>query len=156
MRKAYFGFTVVLLISVLAQFYFATFGAFERPVPAAGAEGAMINYHAMNGTMVIPVLSLLTTIVAAIARAGGKQIGLAITPLLLVVVQLFGIFSLAEALGTTQDKTNTAGLIVLGFHALDGVALLGVAVLLVRGAHALMKGTATAAASARARVAGSA
>ncbi|MCC5575500.1 hypothetical protein IMZ11_07580 [Microtetraspora sp. AC03309] len=144
MRKVFYGFTVVLLISVLAQFYLSTFGAFERPVPAPGAEGAMIEYHVLNGELVIPILSLLTTIVAAIARVGGRLIWLSITPFLLVAVQLFVIFSLAEMAGAAENETTTAGLVVLGFHALDGVAILWAAFVLLRRAHALAKGVAAA------------
>ncbi len=155
MRKVYFGFTVLLLISVLAQFYLATFGAFETPHPAVGDENAMIGYHAMNGVMVIPLISLLTTIVAAIARVGGKLIGLSIVPFVLVAVQLFVIFPLAELAGASETKTTTASLFVLGFHALDGVAILAVAVIVLRRARELLKETAVSPAAA-ARVAGGA
>ncbi|MEW9531396.1 DUF6220 domain-containing protein [Microbispora sp. NPDC049125] len=142
MRKVYFGFTVLTMIAVLAQFYLATFGAFETPHPAVGDESAMIGYHALNGTMVIPLVSLLTTIVAALARVGGRLIGLSIAPLALVVVQLFVIFPLAELAGASENETTTASLFVLGFHALDGVAILAVAVILLREARGLLRETA--------------
>ncbi|GAA4190091.1 DUF6220 domain-containing protein [Microbispora amethystogenes] len=150
MRKVFFGFAVVQLVAVLAQFYLATFGAFERPTPAPGDPGAAIGYHAMNGTMVIPLVSLLTAIVALAARAGGRTAGLAILPFVLVAVQLFVIFPLAEMAGASETGTTTAGLFVLGFHALDGVAILAAAVVLVRRAHALTKSTAAAPAHAAA------
>ncbi|XVQ89008.1 DUF6220 domain-containing protein [Microbispora siamensis] len=152
MRKVFFGFAVLQLVAVLAQFYLATFGAFETPHPAPGDPNAAINYHAMNGTMVIPLVSLLTTVVALIARAGGKVAGLSILPFVLVAVQLFVIFPLAEIAGATETATTTASLVVMGFHALDGVAILAVAVVVVRRARALVKG-APVAAPAGARVA---
>ncbi|WP_214104369.1 DUF6220 domain-containing protein [Acrocarpospora catenulata] len=139
MRKVFFGFATVMLISVLAQFYFATFGAFERPVPAPGAEDAAIMPHIINGTMVLPVLSLLTTIVAAVAKAGARLIWLSIAPLGLVIVQLFVVFEIAGLLGADENKTTPASLYVLGFHALVGVALLGVTVHLFRKSRALVK-----------------
>lgn len=144
MRKVFFGFTVLMFVSVIAQFYFATFGAFERPTPAFGAEDAAIMPHILNGTMVLPILSILTTIVAAIAKAGGRLILLSITPLLLVVVQLFVIFELAGLAGAEMDKTTTASLVVLGFHALDGVAILWASVVLMKKARDLTKAAAPA------------
>ncbi|GIH28799.1 hypothetical protein Aph01nite_71090 [Acrocarpospora phusangensis] len=139
MRKVFFWFSVLLLVSVLAQFYLATFGAFERPAPALGAMDSAIVPHIINGTMVIPVLSLLLTVFAAIAKAGRQLIWLSIAPFGLVAVQLFVIFELAGLAGATENSTTTAGLAVLGFHALDGVAILWVTVTIVRKARALLK-----------------
>ncbi|WP_182885146.1 DUF6220 domain-containing protein [Microbispora sp. H10885] len=139
MRKVFFGLAVVQLVAVLAQFYLATFGAFETPHPAPGDPDAAIGYHAMNGTMVIPLVSLVAAIAALAARAGGRTAGLAILPFVLVAVQLFVIFPLAEIAGATETATTTASLFVMGFHALDGVAILAAAVVLVRRAHALTK-----------------
>ncbi|GAA1012357.1 hypothetical protein Aple_007640 [Acrocarpospora pleiomorpha] len=140
MRKVFFWFSVLTLVAVLAQFYFATFGAFERPVPALGAEDSAIMPHVINGTMIIPLLSIVLTVIAAIAKVGRQLIWLSITPFALVAVQLFVIFEIAGLLGATEDKTTTASLFVLGFHALDGVAILFVAVTVVRKARALVKG----------------
>ncbi|GIH50709.1 hypothetical protein SAMN05421833_128110 [Microbispora rosea] len=145
MRKVFFGFAVVQLVAVLAQFYLATFGAFETPQPAPGDPDAAINYHVTNGSLVIPLVSLLTTTAALAARAGGKLAGLSILPLVLAAVQLFVIFPLAELAGATDTATTTAGLAVMGFHALDGVAILAVAVVVVRRAGALIKGVPVAA-----------
>jgi hypothetical protein len=144
MRKVFFGFTVLLLVAVLAQFYLATFGAFQTPHPAPGADDAMIGYHAMNGTMIIPLVSLLTTIFGALAKAGSRNLWLAIAPVGLVIVQLFVIFPLAELAGATEEKTTTAGLFVMGFHAIVGVVLLWVSVALVRRARALVREETTA------------
>ena len=145
MRKVFFGFAVVQLVVVLAQFYLSTFGAFETPHPAPGDPDAAINYHVTNGSLVIPLVSLLTMITALAARAGGRLAGLSILPLALAAVQLFVIFPLAELAGATDTATTTAGLVVMGFHALDGVAILAVAVVVVRRARALVKGAPVAA-----------
>lgn len=136
MRKALVGFTLVQLALVILQFYLATFGAFERPTPAVGAEGAAIGWHAMNGTIAIPAISLLTTIMAAIARAPGRIILLSAVPLLAALVQIMVLFPLAGMAGSTETKTNTGGLVVLGFHAIVGVAMLWAAVVAFRGAQA--------------------
>jgi hypothetical protein len=144
MRKVFLVFAGLLLVAVIAQFYLATFGAFERPLPEPGT-GALVP-HAMNGTMVIPILSLLTTIIAAVARAGGRLIALSIAPLVLAAAQLFVIFPLTELTGSTMEQTNTGGHIVLGFHAIVGLLLLWAVVVLFREVRALASTPAGAAA----------
>ncbi|NUR87608.1 MAG: hypothetical protein HOY71_26295, partial [Nonomuraea sp.] len=90
MRKVLVGFTVLQLALVVLQFYLSTFGAFQTPHPTS-EDGAAIGWHAMNGIFVIPAASLLTTIVAAFARAPGKLIGLCAGPLVLVAIQILVI-----------------------------------------------------------------
>ncbi|WP_084956423.1 hypothetical protein [Thermoactinospora rubra] len=138
MRKVLVGCTAVQLALVILQFYLSTFGGMERPSPAPGQEGAAITWHALNGVFVIPVVSLITTIVAAVARASGRIIGLCAGPLLLALVQLFVIFPLAAALGATEERTTTASLFVFGFHAIVGVVMLWASVMAFRGARALV------------------
>lgn len=135
MRKVFVWFAAIQLALVIVQFYLATFGAFETPKPPPGTEGAAIGWHALNGVLVLPIFSLLTTIMAAIARAPGRVIFMASGPLLGALVQLFVLFPLADLVGTTETKTNTAGLVVLGFHAIVGVLLLGAAIEALRGAR---------------------
>ncbi|MEV6863614.1 DUF6220 domain-containing protein [Streptosporangium subroseum] len=137
MRKVFLVFTGLLLVAVIAQFYLATFGAFERPLPEPGT-GAIVP-HAMNGTTVIPILSLLTTIIAAVARAGRRLIALSAVPLVVVIGQLFVIFPLVELTGSTMERTNTGGHIVFGFHAILGVLMLGAAVTLFQEARTLAR-----------------
>lgn len=134
MRKVLVGFTVLQLALVILQFYLATFGAFQTPPPTT-PEGAAIGWHAMNGIFAIPAVSLLTTIVAAIAKAPGKLIGLCAGPLVLVAVQIFVVFPLAEVAGATEERTTTASLFVFGFHAIVGLGLLWVAIAAYRGAR---------------------
>ena len=134
MRKVLVGFTVLQFGLVVLQFYLATFGAFQTPEPTS-PEGAAIGWHAMNGIIVIPAASLLTTIVAAFARAPGKLIGWCAAPLVLVAVQALVIFPLAEVAGATDEKTTTASLFVYGFHAIVGLGLLWVTIAAYRGAR---------------------
>ncbi|GAA2397877.1 hypothetical protein GCM10010404_64540 [Nonomuraea africana] len=135
MRKVLVVFTVIQLALVVLQFYLATYGAFETPEPA-DPESAAIGWHVLNGFMVIPAVSLVTTILAAVARAPGKLIGLCAAPIVLVAIQMFVLFPLAELAGATMEKTTPASLYVLGFHAIVGVLLLGAAISAVRGAQA--------------------
>ncbi|WP_431893466.1 DUF6220 domain-containing protein [Nonomuraea sp. bgisy101] len=138
MRKVLVVFTVIQLALVVLQFYLATYGAFETPRPS-NPEAAAIGWHVMNGFILIPAVSLITTIIAAIARAPGKLIGTCAAPIVLVAVQMFVLFPLAELAGATQEKTSPASLYVLGFHAIVGVLLLGAAISAWRGAQAHAK-----------------
>ncbi|GAA2847657.1 hypothetical protein GCM10010517_04760 [Streptosporangium fragile] len=137
MRKVFFGFAALLLLTVITQFYLATFGAFQRPAPTTLGDWGATTPHVINGVMVIPVLSLLTTIVAAVAKAGARLVWLSIAPVGVVVGQLFVIFPLAELSGGTPERTNTLTHIVMGFHAVLELLLLLTSVLLFRGARNL-------------------
>ena len=64
MRKAYFVITVLLLIAVVIQFYFAALGVF-------GPQGETDNlylFHRINGSAVLPILSLLAVLFAIFSR----------------------------------------------------------------------------------------
>jgi hypothetical protein len=101
----------------------------------------------MTGTLIIPALSILATIAAAVARVPGRLIGLTILPLGLVVVQML-IIGVGTALsdGSTGDKTTTpAALAVLGLHAINGLAIMAVSGTVFRQALALAKKTRDAA-----------
>ena len=82
MRKAFVVVSALLLAAFALQFVFAAVGAFTEPA----GDGAYA-LHSVNGMAVIPALTLLTTLFAALAKAPGRLIGLAILPLGLVVVQ---------------------------------------------------------------------
>lgn len=131
MRKVYVGLSALLLLAVLAQFYFAAVGAFARP-----QRDDSFALHDAVGMMVIPLLSLLATIAAAVARAPGKVIGLTILPLGLVVVQVL-IVTLGRAVSGGEDTTTPAGLAILGLHAVNGLAVMAVAGVVFRRARLL-------------------
>ena len=123
MRRVYVGLTGLLLLAVVAQFYFAAVGAFTKPQ----TDGSFA-LHDLTGMLIIPVLSLLATLAAAIARVPGRLIGLTILPLGLVVVQVL-IIGLGKALSNTDgaEHTTAAGLAIMGLHALNGLAIMAVA-----------------------------
>jgi hypothetical protein len=133
MRKVYVGLSALLLLAVLIQFYFAAVGAFAKP-----QHDDSFALHDVTGMMIIPLLSLLATIAAAAARAPGKVIGLTILPLGLVVVQVL-IVTLGRAFsdGTGDNNTTPAGLAILGLHAVNGLAIMAVAGLVLRRARLL-------------------
>jgi hypothetical protein len=138
-RKLFLVTSGVLLLVVVLQFYFAAVGAFTRPTSHDAYSG-----HATNA-MVVLGAAVLVTIAAALARAGGRTIGLAALPILLVVMQIV-IFIIAELFipaGTAVDadgiplEASGTPVYVVGLHALNGLLIFFVAVLLVRRARAL-------------------
>jgi FtsH-binding integral membrane protein len=125
MRKVYFVLTVLLLISTVVQFYFAALGVF-------GPEDAdLFVFHSVNGTVVLPILLVLAIIFAALARAGARTIWLNALPILLIALQIV-LFIIADAAtGTSPENPNVPGAIILGLHAVNGLAILGVMITLV-------------------------
>jgi Family of unknown function (DUF6220) len=122
LRRVYIGLTGALLAAVVLQFYFAAVGAFTKP-----QQDSSYALHGITGTAVIPLLALLATIVAALLRLPGRQIGLTALPLGLVVVQLL-IVGIGRALSENDgERTTPAALVVLGLHAINGLAIMGVA-----------------------------
>jgi hypothetical protein len=121
MRKVYIGLSIALLVAVVAQFYFAAVGAFSEP-----QSDSSYAPHRMIGMMVIPLLSILTIVAAAVAKAPGKLVGMAAAPLGLVIVQVL-IVLLGRAFNDDAGNTTTASVVILGLHALVGGAVMGAA-----------------------------
>ncbi|WP_055482677.1 DUF6220 domain-containing protein [Sphaerimonospora mesophila] len=120
MRKVHTVLAGLLLAAAVVQMYFAAVGAFDRP-----QDDQSYTLHSMNGMMIMPLLSLLTTIVAAVARAPGRQIGLAILPLGLILVQALIVVT-GKALGDATGNATPVSLAVFGLHAINGMAIMGV------------------------------
>ena len=111
MRKAFVAMSSLLLVAFVLQFVFAAVGAFTKPA----GDGAYA-LHSITGMAVIPALTLLTTLFAALAKAPGRLVGLAILPLGLVVVQAL-IAALANGL---TDAGGGAGWLAGGAGAAAG------------------------------------
>jgi len=94
-RKAFVAMSSLLLVAFVLQFVFAAVGAFTKPA----GDGAYA-LHSITGMAVIPALTLLTTLFAALAKAPGRLVGLAILPLGLVVVQAMIALSTARVATT--------------------------------------------------------
>jgi len=130
MRKAFVLSSWLLLAAFVLQFVFAAVGAFTKP-----AGDSAYALHSVNGMAVIPALTLLTTLFAALAKAPGRLIGLAILPLGLVVLQAL-LAGLAN--GFTDGGASTPfGLTMGGLHALNGIIAVHVVVTVLRGARRL-------------------
>jgi|ERR687888_1692394 hypothetical protein len=133
MRRIYTVVAGLLLAAVVVQFYFAAVGAFAKP-----QTDSSYALHSINGMMVIGPLSLLATLFAALAKAPGRQIGFAALPFALVIVQML-IIALGQAFNTTGDRTTPIGLAIMGLHALNGMAIAGVAGGVFANARALAR-----------------
>ena len=132
MRRVYVVLAGLQLLAVLVQFYFAAVGSFAKP-----RTDDSFALHSMTGMMIIPLISVLATIAAAAARAPGRLIGLTILPLGLVIVQVL-IILFADAFNDSAGNTTPAGLVIVGLHAINGLAIMAVAGFVFRGARGLL------------------
>ncbi|MFG1877562.1 DUF6220 domain-containing protein [Sphaerisporangium sp. NPDC049003] len=137
MRRVYAVLAGLMLFAVVAQFYFAAVGAFDKP-----QEDGSYALHGMTG-MIIPVISLLATVAAAVARAPGRLIGLTVLPLGLVVVQVL-IIAVGGLLDDSAGNTSPGSLAILGLHAINGLAVMAVSGMVFRQARLFSKGVAAA------------
>jgi hypothetical protein len=131
MRKALVIVSSLSLASFALQFVFAAVGAFTKPA----GDGAYA-LHSVNGMAVIPVLTLLTVLFAALAKAPGRLIGLAALPLGLVVVQAL-LAALASGSTDAAGASTPFGLTIGGLHAVNGIVAVHVVVNVLRGARQL-------------------
>jgi hypothetical protein len=127
MRKAFAALAALLLLVVVAEFYFAASGA-------ADPDGSSYRPHHVLG-YVIFLLPLVTAAVGALGRLPGRLIGLAAAVAGLTAVQVV-IAKLARALG------DTAGPLVFGLHAVNGLVMVAVVGLVARQAWVLAKAAA--------------
>jgi hypothetical protein len=135
LRRVYLGLAGLMLAAVMVQWYLAAVGAFDKP-----QEDGSFALHSMNGMMIIPVLSLLATVAAALSKAPGRAIGLTILPFGLIIVQVL-IIALGNALNDSSGNTTPASLAILGLHAINGMAIAMVSAMVFRQARRLAMGT---------------
>lgn len=136
MRKAFVVSSGVLLAAFALQFVFAAVGAFTRP-----AGDGNYTLHSVNGMAVIPAMTVLTVVFAALARAPGRLIATAALPFGLVVLQAL-LAGVAGGLTDDSGGSTTAGLIVGGLHAVNGIVAVHVVVGVMRGARRLSQSAA--------------
>ena len=119
MRKAFAGLAILLMLTVMAEFYFAARGGFSTAPRAQSYRP----HHALG--YVIFLLPLLMAVVAAVARMPRRLAGLSVLVAGLTAVQVL-IAKVAHALG------DTAGPLVFGLHAVGALALAAVTWVIVR------------------------
>ena len=137
MRKVYVALAALLVAAAILQFYFAGVGAFTKP-----QTDSSYALHSINGMAVIPGLSVLATIAAALARAPGRLIARSLLPFGLVVVQML-LIVLGEAFSDSAGNSTPVGLAIVGLHAVNGMLVIGASVAVLRQARALATGTTT-------------
>ncbi|MGI5519975.1 DUF6220 domain-containing protein [Micromonospora sp. CA-259024] len=129
MRKVYVALLGLFAIAIAVQFYLAAVGAFDKP-----QDDDSFAAHRINGLMVIPLLGVLATIAAAVAKLGGRTIGLTLLAVGLVILQR-PIQVISEAFNTSAGDTTTASVLVFGLHAINGLAIIMLAGGLMRRAR---------------------
>jgi hypothetical protein len=113
MLRFYRVWVVLLHVLIGVQFFLAGYGAI-----GTGSPDESFSLHIMNGR-VIAVVALLGILFAALARSGGKLVGLAAGVFGLVVLQ--SLIALVSVAGTTP------GQIIFGFHAINALMIMGLA-----------------------------
>jgi hypothetical protein len=131
MRKAFTGLANLLMLAVVAQFFLAASGAFD---PAPNDES--FQPHRALGYGIL-LFAVVLTIVAAVARMPGRLIGMTGLVAGLALVQGL-IRAIAKAFGDTSD-TTTAGQLVFGLHAVNGLVIVVVIGMIVRQARQLSR-----------------
>jgi Family of unknown function (DUF6220) len=129
-RTAFEVMSGLLIVAVVVQFYFAAFGVFTAP-----ENDSQFVLHTTNGRVVLPLLCILTIVSAAVAKAPGRLIGFSALPLGLLVCQTI-LFIVAGITGSSEEHTNVGGQIILGLHAVNGLAILATSIVLFRRARA--------------------
>jgi hypothetical protein len=126
MRKAFAGLAIVLMLTVVAEFYFAARGGFSTAPRAESYQP----HHALG--YVIFLLPLVMAIAAALARLPRRLIGLSLLVSGLTSIQVL-IAKVAHAAG------DQAGPFIFGLHAVSGLAIPAVAWLILRQAWTLAR-----------------
>jgi len=126
MRRSFAGLATLQMLAVVAQFFLAASGAFDT----APNDESFQTHRTLGAGIVL--LAVLVTIVAAITRMPGRLIGMSGLVAGLAVVQVV-IRAIATAFDGTGGST-TAGELVFGLHAVNGIAILAVAGMIVRQA----------------------
>jgi hypothetical protein len=135
LRKVFAGLATLLVLAVVAQFFFAASGAFNT-----APKDESFQMHRSLGYGIV-LFAVLLTIVAALARMPGRLIGMTGLVAGLVVVQGL-IRALADAFDTGGTST-TAGQLVFGLHAINALVIMAVAGTIVRRARALSRSAVT-------------
>ncbi|GIH08856.1 hypothetical protein Rhe02_69230 [Rhizocola hellebori] len=131
MRKVFVAISGLMLLAVVLQFYFAAYGSFTVPWPITTEDHHEAFFlHSANADTIM-VLSLLAMTAAFLAKAGWRIAMLALTPMLLVVLQIV-IFIVAGAAGADIDSvppvSTPAAHLIVAFHAVNALAVLAASV----------------------------
>jgi hypothetical protein len=132
MRKVFAGLAILLMLAVVAQFFFAASGAFDT-APKEESFGA----HRALGYGIV-LFSVLTTVAAALARVPGRLIGMAG-----LVAGLGMVQGVIRAVAAAVGETATAGQLIFGLHAVNGLVIMALVGRIVRQARELSRSAAS-------------
>lgn len=130
MRKVFTGLATVLVLVVVVQFFLAASGAFDT----APKDESFAAHRALGYGIVLYAVVLAA--VGAVARVPGRILGMTGLIAALGVGQGL-IAAVAGALGDSADTSTTAGRMVFGLHAVNGLIIMGVAETVARQARTL-------------------
>jgi Family of unknown function (DUF6220) len=132
LRRVFAILATLLVLVVVTQFFLAASGAFST----ASKDESFQPHRALGYGILL--FAVLLTIVAALARMPGRLIGMTGLVAGLTVGQPL-IAVLADAFNGTDDTSTTAGQLIFGLHAVNGLAILAVAGTVARQARALSR-----------------
>jgi heme A synthase len=132
LRRIFALLATLLVLVVVAQFYLAASGAFDT----APKDESFQPHRALGYGIVL--FAIVLTIVAALARMPGRLTGM--TGLVAGLGAGQGLIgAVAAAFNGTGDTSTTAGKLVFGLHAVNGLIILAVAETVARRARALSR-----------------
>ena len=137
MRKVFAALATLLMLAVVLQFLLAGSGAFNT----APKDESFQPHRALGYGILL--FAVLLTLIAALARMPGRLIGMAGLVAGLALVQ--GVIrAIASAFGETNDSTSTAGELIFGLHAVNGLIIMAVVGMILRQARQLSSSPAPA------------
>ena len=119
MRKFFAVLVTLLMLAIGAQFFLAAMGAFDT-----APKDESFQPHRVLGYGII-LFAVALTLFAAVARLPGRLIGMTGLVAGLVLLQSV-IREIANAFSETSGSTSTAGELVFGLHAVNGLIILAV------------------------------
>ncbi|WP_043842828.1 DUF6220 domain-containing protein [Amycolatopsis taiwanensis] len=120
MKKVVAVLSGLVVLAVVVQFFLAASGAFDN-APREESFGP----HRALGTAIL-ALAVVVTIAAALARLPGRIIGMWGLTVGLLLLQMV----ITEVAGAIGDG-STAAQLVFGLHAVNGLAIMGLATFLL-------------------------
>jgi heme A synthase len=125
LRRAFAGLATLLALVIVVQFFLAASAAFDT-----APNDESFQMHRVLGRGIV-LFAVVLTIIAALARMPGRIIGMTGLVAGLSVLQAV-IAVIAKAINDTGDTSTTAGQLVFGLHAINGLIMLALAVNIAR------------------------
>jgi hypothetical protein len=139
MARVYVWLAGLLLVAVIAQFYFAGVGIFTFPgSPKDEVPKEEFALHSVNGLFVIPLLALLAVIVAALARAPGRLIAQTSALIVLPWMQIV-IFAVNHAIFGEIADAHPGARWFVSLHVINALLIMSTSIIVLRQSVALRR-----------------